>query len=155
LLSIVTFCIHEDYYEILGVSRHATFDEIKDAYKRLALKWHPDRHKNSANQQYAHKKFVKISEAYQALKKAHKRNQFDDKFDRDWFQFGDESFHFSANFDIEDIIGKENLQKVLRFLYWFIVISMILCCCSILGCCVCFFNVCSCLCKSMRKKKVN
>ncbi|RLF37676.1 MAG: hypothetical protein DRN00_05275, partial [Thermoplasmata archaeon] len=50
----------KDYYEILGVSRNATKEEIKRAYRRLALKYHPDRNKSPE----AEEKFKEISEAY-------------------------------------------------------------------------------------------
>lgn len=51
-----------DYYEILGVSRTATEDDIKKAYRKLAIKWHPD--KNPENPAEASEKFKKIAEAY-------------------------------------------------------------------------------------------
>ncbi|XP_056391354.1 dnaJ homolog subfamily B member 2 isoform X2 [Hyla sarda] len=54
-----------DYYEILGVPRNATQDDIKRAYRKLALKWHPD--KNPDNKELAEKKFKDIAEAYEVL----------------------------------------------------------------------------------------
>ncbi|MCC6048845.1 MAG: DnaJ domain-containing protein, partial [Thermodesulfobacterium sp.] len=53
---------YKDYYAILGVPRNATQEEIKRAYRRLALKYHPDR--NPGNKE-AEEKFKEISEAYQ------------------------------------------------------------------------------------------
>jgi DnaJ family protein A protein 2 len=64
----------ENYYTILGVSREASETEIKKAYKKLALKWHPDRNKGSKE---AEEKFKKISEAYEILSDAQKRQQYD------------------------------------------------------------------------------
>tara|TARA_R110002050_G_scaffold270693_3_gene413786 strand:- start:7 stop:207 length:201 start_codon:yes stop_codon:yes gene_type:complete len=55
----------EDYYALLGVSKTATSAELKKAYKKLAMKYHPD--KNPDNQEEANKKFKLISEAYQVL----------------------------------------------------------------------------------------
>jgi len=63
----------EDYYKVLGVSRDATPDEIKKAYRKLALKYHPDRN-NSNN---AEEQFKKISEAYEVLKDDEKRTAYD------------------------------------------------------------------------------
>ena len=55
----------KDYYEILGIKRDATENEIKKAYRKLALKWHPD--KNQDNKSEAELKFKEISEAYNVL----------------------------------------------------------------------------------------
>lgn len=69
-----------DYYEILGVSKSASLDEIKKAYRKLALQWHPDRNK-AAN---AHEKFKEINEAYAILSDAKKKEAYD--------QFGHAAF---------------------------------------------------------------
>lgn len=53
----------KDYYSILGVGRDATADELKKAYRKNAMKWHPD--KNPDNKAQAEKKFQELSEAYQ------------------------------------------------------------------------------------------
>ncbi|KAJ2371442.1 hypothetical protein H4S02_009555, partial [Coemansia sp. RSA 2611] len=55
----------KDYYAILGVSKTASEDELKKAYRKLALKWHPDRHAD--DKQDAEVKFKNISEAYEVL----------------------------------------------------------------------------------------
>ena len=54
----------EDYYQVLGVDKKATADEVKKAYRKLALKWHPDKNPNN---KAAEEKFKKISEAYAVL----------------------------------------------------------------------------------------
>lgn len=64
----------QDYYELLGVKRSATPDEIKKAYRKLAMKFHPD--KNPGDKE-AEKKFKEISEAYDILKDEKKRVQYD------------------------------------------------------------------------------
>lgn len=64
----------EDYYETLGVSKTATQDEIKSAYRKLAMKYHPD--KNPGNKE-AEEKFKKISVAYDVLGDEAKRQSYD------------------------------------------------------------------------------
>ncbi|MGH8307532.1 MAG: molecular chaperone DnaJ [Gammaproteobacteria bacterium] len=63
-----------DYYEVLGVARGAPEAEIKKAYRRLAMKYHPDRNSGDA---HAESKFKEISEAYEVLTDAHKRAAYD------------------------------------------------------------------------------
>ncbi|KAK9915026.1 hypothetical protein WJX75_003741 [Coccomyxa subellipsoidea] len=65
----------KDYYKILGVSRNASDDEIKKAYRKLAVKHHPD--KNPGNQEAAAEKFKEISEAFEVLSDSNKRQVFD------------------------------------------------------------------------------
>jgi molecular chaperone DnaJ len=62
-----------DYYEVLGVSKNASKDKIKDAYRKLAMQYHPDRNK-APN---AEEKFKEISEAYAVLSDDEKRQQYD------------------------------------------------------------------------------
>jgi DnaJ family protein B protein 4 len=55
----------KDYYKILGVEKNATEEQIKKAYKKLALKWHPDR--NPDNKKLSEEKFKELAEAYEVL----------------------------------------------------------------------------------------
>ncbi|KAM9349749.1 dnaJ homolog subfamily B member 6a isoform 2-T2 [Symphorus nematophorus] len=64
-----------EYYQVLGVRRDASADDIKKAYRKLALRWHPD--KNPENKEEAEKKFKELSEAYEVLSDANKRSIYD------------------------------------------------------------------------------
>ncbi|HEX9662762.1 MAG TPA: molecular chaperone DnaJ [Candidatus Binatia bacterium] len=92
----------KDYYELLGVSRNASEEEIKKAYRKLALQYHPDR--NPGDKQ-SEEKFKEVSEAYQILSDAEKRAKYDQYGHA---AFGDGSpfpggFDFTAGF--EDVFG--------------------------------------------------
>ena len=63
-----------DYYEVLGVARTASKDDIKKAYRRLAMKYHPDRNKDDADTE---KKFKEAKEAYEVLSSDDKRAAYD------------------------------------------------------------------------------
>lgn len=64
-----------DYYNVLKVSKQASEEDLKKSYKRLAMKWHPD--KNSENKKEAEAKFKQISEAYDVLSDQQKRQIYD------------------------------------------------------------------------------
>lgn len=64
-----------DYYNVLGVSKTASHDDIKKAYRKLALKWHPD--KNPDNKEEAERKFKEVAEAYEVLSDKSKRDAYD------------------------------------------------------------------------------
>ena len=82
-----------DYYKILGIKKDASDGEIKKAYRKLALKWHPD--KNPNNREEAEEKFKKINEAYSVLSDKNKRRQYD--------MGGDFNFDFGS-FNADDIL---------------------------------------------------
>jgi DnaJ-class molecular chaperone len=71
-----------DYYDMLGVSKDASADEVKKAYRKQAVEWHPDKHKD--NKEAAEKRFKEINEAYQVLSDTQKRQAYD--------QFGHAAF---------------------------------------------------------------
>lgn len=74
-MSINVLCVDsEDYYELLGVSRSATVKEIRKAFKKLAVKYHPDKNKNDTQ---ADAKFIKMATAYETLKDPETRKSYD------------------------------------------------------------------------------
>ncbi|MGX7591275.1 DnaJ C-terminal domain-containing protein [Candidatus Karelsulcia muelleri] len=90
---------NKDYYQILGIDRNANYDEIKRAYRKLALKYHPDR--NIKNKKEAEEKFKEAAEAYSILSDKNKRSQYD--------QYGHENYNefYNKNSDlnVEDIFS--------------------------------------------------
>jgi len=90
-----------DLYEELGLQRNCSNDEIRAAYKKLALKWHPD--KNKGNEEEATYKFQRISEAYSILSDPEKRARYDKygTIREDDFDFGD----FMAHMNFADLFG--------------------------------------------------
>jgi curved DNA-binding protein len=89
-----------DYYQILGVKKTASDEEIKKAYRKLAMKYHPDHAKGDKN---AEEKFNKISEAYAVLSDKEKRKQYDTYGSADFQQrFSQEDIF--RGFDISDIL---------------------------------------------------
>jgi curved DNA-binding protein len=91
----------EDYYKTLGIEKSSDQEVIKKAYRKLALKYHPDR--NPGNRE-AEEKFKKISEAYAVLSDSEKRKQYD--------SFG--SDQFSRHYSQEDIFRNFDLNEILR-----------------------------------------
>lgn len=96
-----------DYYEVLGVAKDATADQIKSAYRKLAMKYHPDRNPDNPE---AKEKFTEISEAYEVLSNAEKRQAYD-QFGHQGVNFGPGGFNFGRDFshfqdvDLNDILS--------------------------------------------------
>jgi curved DNA-binding protein len=90
-----------DYYKILGIDKTASADDIKKAYRKLAVKYHPD--KNPGNKE-AEEKFKKMSEAYAVLSDQEKRKQYDN--------YGADGF--SQHYSQEDIFRGFDINEILR-----------------------------------------
>ena len=84
---------NKDYYKILGVPQTASDDDIKKAYRKLAMQYHPD--KNPGKEKWANEKFKEINEAYGVLGNVDKRKQYD--------QFG-------TTGDASDVFNNQNTQ---------------------------------------------
>ena len=90
-----------DYYSVLGINKGSSDDEIKKAYRKQAMKYHPDRNEGDSK---AESKFKDISEAYAVLSDKKKRREYD--------QFGSEGFH--QKFSQEDIFRDFDVNDILR-----------------------------------------
>jgi curved DNA-binding protein len=93
-----------DYYEILGVNKSASDEEIKRAYRKLAMKYHPDKNPNKKD---AEERFKEINEAYAVLSDKEKRKQYE--------TFGKEGFH--QRFTQEDIFRGFDFDDILSGLF--------------------------------------
>lgn len=91
----------KDYYAVLGVAKGASPDEIKKAYRKLALKYHPDKNPGDKG---AEEKFKELTEAYAVLSDVDKRKQYD--------QFGESGFH--QRYSQEDIFRNFNGSDIFR-----------------------------------------
>ena len=90
-----------DYYEVLGVDKKASEEEIKKAYRKIAIKYHPDRNPGSKE---AEEKFKEAAEAYDVLHDPQKRQQYD-QFGFDAGKMGGFGGGFSTDFSMDDIFS--------------------------------------------------
>lgn len=108
----------EDLYKILGVNENSSDDEIKKAYKKLAIRWHPD--KNSDNRVEAEKKFKEISHAFSVLKDKQLKHDYDN-MRKGGFSTGGSGQHYNQNFSGFDFnshdMGFEFYEKMFRDIF--------------------------------------
>jgi curved DNA-binding protein len=97
---------YKDYYSVLGVAKEATADEIKKAYRKLALRYHPDK---TRGDKAANEKFKEINEANQVLSDPEKRKKFD-QFGADWKRY-EEAGAQQGGFDWSKYAGAGSTQK--------------------------------------------
>lgn len=90
----------KNYYKILGVDKNASEKDIKSKYRKLAIKYHPD--KNKGNKE-AEEKFKEISEAYETLSDPNKRSAYDQQLNN---PFGNRNGGFNSNFNMNDIFSQ-------------------------------------------------
>lgn len=90
-----------EYYEILGITKEATEEEIKRAYKKMALKYHPDKNINTKNKEETDEKYKKMSEAYNVLSDTQKKEIYD-KFGKEALDNMDDDEHLNQTnpFDV-------------------------------------------------------
>ena len=93
--------LQKDYYQILGLNRNASEDEIKRAYRKLALKYHPDHNPGDPKSE---ERFKEIGEAHAVLSDPEKRKEYD--------QFGHSGF--KRRYTTEDIFSDLNLEELFR-----------------------------------------
>jgi len=90
-----------DYYEVLGLSKGSTADEIKKAYRKIAIKYHPDKNPGDKN---AEEKFKEAAEAYEILSNAGKRQKYD-QYGHQAFGQGAGGFGGGSHMNMEDIFS--------------------------------------------------
>ncbi|CAJ0578765.1 unnamed protein product, partial [Mesorhabditis spiculigera] len=84
--------LDESPYTILGIPKDSEPEAIKKAYRKLALKWHPDKHQEAADKEVAEKKFKKIAQAYEILSDGKKKSALDREAGRTRRPFREEVF---------------------------------------------------------------
>lgn len=100
----------EDYYNILGVSKSATPDELKKAYRKKAMQYHPDK---NAGDKASEEKFKEVNEAYEVLNDPQKKHMYDQMGHRAFEHgHGQGAGGFSGGFSAEDIFGSGGFEDI-------------------------------------------
>jgi DnaJ-class molecular chaperone len=96
----------EDYYQVLGVDQNATDQQIKDSFRKLAFKYHPDRNKENP---VAVEKMKRINEAYAVLSNSAKKREYNSLKNR----FGSAAYtHFRNNYSEQDIFSGSDINRI-------------------------------------------
>ncbi|KYO02209.1 heat shock protein 40, type II [Plasmodium gaboni] len=97
-----------DYYAVLGLTKDCSQDDIKKAYRKLAMKWHPDKHQNEEDKIEAERKFKLIVEAYEVLSDEEKRKNYDlfGQSDLGGYTNKDETFYTYSNIDPNELFNR-------------------------------------------------
>ena len=101
---------YKDYYKILGVSKNASQDEIKKAYRKLAVKYHPDKTKGDKKSE---ERFKEIGEAYEVLKDPEKRKKYD-QLGSNWKQYENAGYG-AGGFDFSHFGGGRTGGRTYHF----------------------------------------
>ncbi|NXW44211.1 DNJB8 protein, partial [Nyctiprogne leucopyga] len=107
-----------DYYKVLGLQKSASQDDVKKSYRKLALKWHPD--KNPSNKEEAEKKFKAVAEAYEVLSDPEKRSLYDRTVLSRSHTGTSATRGHTGSFDYPDVFQdvKENFRKANEEAFW-------------------------------------
>ena len=98
--------VQEDYYQVLGVDKNATAKQIKESYRQLAFKFHPDRNKENPG---AVEEMKKVNEAYAVLSNPAKKREYDTLKN----QFGSSAYtHFRNNYSEQDIFSGSDINHI-------------------------------------------
>jgi DnaJ-class molecular chaperone len=96
----------EDYYQVLGVDQNATDQQIKESYRQMAFKYHPDRNTQNPN---AAEKMKQVNEAYAVLSNPAKKREYDNLRN----QFGSSAYtHFRKNYSDQDIFSGSDINHI-------------------------------------------
>lgn len=113
----------KDYYSILGVSPHATESEIKNAYRKLAKKFHPDKQYYAGKEVFTNKDFDEVNEAYRILSNKEKKQEYDYK--RSHLDVGQSMTERAKNLQAENsfrngiaALNKKQYHEAADFLRW-------------------------------------
>lgn len=111
----------KDYYSILGITKNATQDEIKEAYRQLAKKYHPDKHMNNPLGDLAAEKFKEIKEAYDSLMKgtseSYSNNSYNNESQKSHYHSysnPDTDMYNNLMQEVTDLISKKSWRESIR-----------------------------------------